>query len=192
MQHPFPAFGAGTLSVLEQQGLVLLPTANLWQLIAHGGKRSAIERLLQVCPPSPTNRPELIFADTALLRAWCPGIDPALETLLHYHKRPLTVSVPAGKRVPVSLLDERGEVAVRLAFDSACYRICEDLEFPLVACLAASSSQAGLPTRFGKIQSDVLQAAQHVVRRRLNEEIGQQPAVTVRMNERSELEFLRS
>ena len=191
LYHPLPPQGSRAVSTLHTGGLVLLPTDNLWQLTAAVNQPAAVEKLLRTCPDATNNRPELIFADRDTLWSWCPRIPPRLDTLLIYHKRPVTLLVPAGPRVPLRLVDHNGEVAVRLASDSFCYRLCEDLEAPLVACLAMGQGTPGLPVSFGKIQSDVLRAADHTVARRIREVIGEQPAVTVRLNG-EELEFLRS
>lgn len=190
MHHPFPSFGTGALATLHAGGLVLLPTANLWQVVAHGGRAEAVRKLLSVCPPKGKYRPELIFPDVQLLRKWCPRIDPTLDTLLHYHRRALTLSVPAGRSVPTSLLDDRGEVNVRIAMDSGCYRLCEDLDFPLVAALAMGPFTQELPSSFGKIKSDVLRAVEHTEKRRQLDHLGDRPAVTVRMNDEGEIEFI--
>ena len=189
-RHPFPAFGSGAISTLQSGGLVLLPTANLWQVVAHGRRPAAVARLLDLCPRGPLNTPELLFPDTQLLRAWCPRIHPTLETLLAYHHRPLTLLVPAGPNVPLRLINEFGEVAVRLVQDSYCYRLLEDAEAPLVACTAAGGQADELPTSFGKIQDDVLRGVQFVSRRRQREILGDRVAVTVRMGVEG-LEFVR-
>ena len=166
-----PPRGSGALEALLSDGLVLLPTANLWQLVAHP-RSAALPRLLQVCPPTADNLPELIFPDLETLREWCPRIHPKLDTLLTYHQRPLTCLAQAGPQVPLKLLNGRGEVAVRLAQDSFVYRLCEDLEGPLVGSLACGGDCTRLPTRFGLVRSDVLRAATYTVRRRQTEELG--------------------
>ncbi|WP_169435030.1 L-threonylcarbamoyladenylate synthase [Neolewinella persica] len=191
MHHPLPPLGSQALSTLHTGGLVLLPTANLWQLSASIHHPLAIDRLLKVCPTSSVNRPELVFSDQETLFAWCPKIHPRLYTLLSFHKRPLTLLVPAGKKVPLALIDNNGEVAVRLAMDSFCYRLCEDMEAPLVTCQAAGLGEQQLPTSFGKIRSDVLRAADYTVKRRQREELGAFRAVAVRYGGDGEIEFLR-
>ncbi|MFK8162774.1 MAG: L-threonylcarbamoyladenylate synthase [Lewinella sp.] len=191
MHHPLPPLGHQALSTLHTGGLVLLPTANLWQLAASIHHPVAVQRLLKVCPVSSVNRPELIFADQETLFEWCPKIHPRLYTLLSFHKRPLTLLVPAGKRIPLALVDQNGEVAVRLAMDSFCYRLCEDLESPLVTCQAAGLGERQLPTRFGKIRSDVLRAADYTVKRRQREELNPFRAVAARYGGDGEIEFLR-
>ncbi len=190
MQHPFPSFGTKAAGTLLSGGIVLLPTANLWQVVAHGGKPSAVRKLLEVCPPGPFSRPELLFADTDALRKWCPRINPALDTLLFHHRRPLTLSVPAGPKVPLSLIDHRGEVRARLALDSYTYRLCEDLEYPLIACFAAGPGATEIPLSFGRIRSDVLERVDHTVLRRQLERVGDGPAIAVRMEDGKDIEFL--
>lgn len=189
MHHPLPPLGSRALSTLHKGGLVLLPTANLWRLVAHIHQPAAVERLLKACPASPHNRPELIFADADTLKQWCPKIPPRLDILLEFHKRPVTLLVPAGKRVPLRMIDQNGEVAVRLAHDSFCYRLCEDLEAPLVSCCAMGPGVRELPVRFGKIRSDVLRATSYTVARRQRENIGTQLCVTARLNKDGEIEF---
>lgn len=191
MHHPLPPRGSRALPTLHAGGLVLLPTANLWQLAANVTAGPAVRRLLDVCPPAAENRAELVFADQETLMAWCPRIHPRLFTLLAYHRRPLTLLVPAGPRVPLPLIDANGEVAVRLAMDSFVYRLCEDLEAPLVLCQALGRGATELPTSFGKIRSDVLRAADHIVARRQRETLGQFRAVCARYGADGEIEFLR-
>lgn len=191
MHHPLPNFGRRALPTLQAGGLLLLPTANLWQLCAKANHPDAVRRLLLSCPPSKFNRPELLFTDPEVLFHWCPRIHPRLHTLLSYHKRPLTLLVPAGPRVPLALIDDKGEVAVRVAMDSFVHRLCEDLEVPLASSMAVGPGASELPTSFGKVRSDVLEAAQHTVRRRQRETLGKFRAVSARFGDDGEIEFLR-
>ncbi len=189
MLPPLPPRGSQALTVLRRGGLVLLPTANLWQLITTPEHPETLHRLLRICPPSPTLRPELVFPDIETLRQWCPLLHPRLDTLLAFHRRALTLLVPAGPRVPLSLVDGEGMVAVRLVMDSFCYRLCEDTESPLVAMVARGQGESVLPTRFGLVRSDVLREAGHTVQRRQREELGSTTTVTVRMRG-DEIEFV--
>ena len=185
----FPSRGAGALPTLRQGGLVLLPTHNLWQLVADARQFTSVKRLLQVCPGSHTNVPELIFGDRDSLLSWFPQLHPKLDTLLSYHGRTLTVFTRATSLVPDTLVNEHDEVAVRLALDPFVFRLTEDLEAPLAAVLAMGDEGAGLPTRFGKIRSDVLRATDFTIQRRQREDLATAPAVRVRIK-RDQLEFL--
>lgn len=177
------------LSSLQQGGLVLLPTANLWQLVVQADNYAAVGRMLQLCPATDTNRPELIFTDRPALLAWFPRLHPKLDTLLSYHGRALTILTPANDRVADALVDKAGEVAVRVAIDADCHALCKHLGSPLAGILAVGLGQQDLPTRFGKIRSDVLQAATFTVTRRQREDLDTQPALRIRLNN-EEVEFV--
>ncbi|WP_116105432.1 Sua5/YciO/YrdC/YwlC family protein [Lewinella sp. IMCC34191] len=189
VHHQLPLRGTGALSTVKSGGMVLLPTANLWQMVVDAKRPSAVNQLLQICPANRRNQPEMIFADRETLVSWFPHIHPKLDTLFVYHGRALTVRLRASAQVPISLIDKNDEVNVRLAMDSFCYRLCEDLEGPVVASFAMGVGQQNLPTRFGQINSDVLRRADFTVMRRQKETLASRPAVRVRMDG-DELQFL--
>lgn len=189
--HPFlPPRGSEALSILHQGGLVLLPTANLWQLVSHPHFPYATQRQLELCPPTHSNRPELLFYDLELLKEWVPNLHPKLETLLLFHRRALTLLVEVPMANP-ALQDDRGLTAVRLIQDSFCYCLGEDLELPLLASVAQAAGDATLPLRFGQIRSDILQGADYVVRRRQLETLDVAPTVMVCLNKNDEVVFVR-
>lgn len=189
MFHRLPPRGTDALSTLRRGDTVLLPTANLWQIAVDARRLPEVGRMLRLCPATSRNRPELVFADRLALNEWFPRLHPKLDTLLSYHNRALTVLTPANDRVADALVDANGEVAVRIALDSFCHRLCEDLEAPLAATLAMGNGQTDLPTTFGKLRSDVLRATGFVVKRRQRELLGKQPAVCIRIQD-DQVEFL--
>ncbi len=177
------------LTILQSGGLVLMPTANLWQMVADVRNRSAIRRLLTVCPPTPINWPELIFCDHHTLLEWFPRLHPKLDNLLLYHEQSVCVHTPTTGRIPTRLVDERGEVRVRLAGETLTSQLCREQGYPLVGMLGTPDPQSPLPTRFGRIRSDVVRAANFTVLRRQKEDLAPEPLMRVRM-EGDELRFL--
>lgn len=189
--HPYlPPRGSQALTTLHRGGLVLLPTANLWQVVSHPHFYSATERQFNLCPPSVHNRPELLFPDLELLKNWVPNLHPKLENLLVYHKRAVTLLVHVPK-APAGMQDKDGLTAVRLIRDSFCYRLSEDLELPLVATLAQAAGANLPPSHFGRIRSDILQGVDYIVKRRQKDHLGDEPTVIIRLDELDEIEFVR-
>ena len=189
--HPYlPPRGSQALSTLHRGGLVLLPTANLWQVVTHPHYSTANERQFSLCPPSIHNRPELLFADLELLKSWVPDLHPKLENLLVYHKRAVTLLVHV-PQAPGGMRDRNGLTAVRLIRDSFCYRLGEDLELPLVATLAQANGADLPPSHFGRIRSDILRNVDYVVKRRQKDFLGDDPTVVIRLDEMEEIEFVR-
>ncbi|NJO86716.1 MAG: hypothetical protein HC821_01170 [Lewinella sp.] len=189
--HPLlPPSSNQALATLHRGGLVLLPTANLWQVISHPHFPETHDRLFDLCPPQPEFLPELLFSDLAMLKRWAPNLHPKLETLLLYHKRPLTLLLPEVSRAPAALRNADGLLAVRLIQDAFCRQLCEDLELPLVASLALAPGARVLPTSFGRIRSDVLASVDFIVQRRQKEWIASQTALTICLDENDELVFV--
>lgn len=188
--HPFlPPIANDALDTIVEGGLVLAPTANLWQVLSDYRKADTMNRHLALCPPSPVNRPELLFADLEMLQKWFPRLHPKIDNLLLYHRRPCTVLLPISKKIPDQLADNNGLVAARLILDSFCYRLSEELESPLLASMAMAE-HTDLPVRFGKVRSDILRQMDHVVQRRQREDVGDGPAVTLYLNEADEIVFI--
>ncbi|PHI18244.1 hypothetical protein CEQ90_18840 [Lewinellaceae bacterium SD302] len=189
--HPFMSpRGSEAIATLQRGGIVLLPTVNLWQVVCSPDHPGTIRRQLELCPPGPQTRCEILFPDLEMLRARVPHLHPKLETLLAFHKRPLTVLVDDYPDAPYGLKDAEGRVAIRLIHDSFCHQLAEDLETPLVATTARAIGSPFLPLSFGRIRSDVLRGVDYVVRRRQKDLIAEAPAVVIRLNEKDEVVFV--
>lgn len=191
--HPYlPPRGSEALTTLHRGGLILLPTANLWQVVSHPQHPAALERQLKLCAPTLNTRPELLFSDIGLMRQWVPRLHPKLETLLAHHRRPVTLLVNDVPKAPAAVRDFDGRVAIRLIQDSFCYRLSEDLELPLVATIARATGASAMPIRFGQIRSDVIQGVDYVVKRRQRDQLGVKSAVMIAIDDNDEIIFLHS
>jgi L-threonylcarbamoyladenylate synthase len=189
--HPFSSpRGSEVLATLRRGGLVLLPTANLWQVVSAYPSQSALSRQLDLCPPGSTSRIELLFPDLEMVRTYFPRLHPKLETLLSFHRRPLTVLVEPYPTAPPELIGPDGRMAIRLIQDSFCYQIAEDLDQPLVATFARGLGSPFYPLSFGRVRSDVIKGVDYVVRRRQKDLIAEAPAVTIHLDERDEVVFV--
>lgn len=189
--HPFMSpRGNEAIATLQRGGIVLLPTTNLWQVVCSPDYPQAIYRQLQLCPPGRTTRSELIFPDLEMLREYVPQLHPKLETLLIFHKRPLTILVDDFPKAPNQLKDAKGRVAVRLIQDSFCHQLAEDMDSPLVATTARANGSPILPLSFGRVRSDVLQGVDYVIRRRQKDLIADAPAVVVCLDDKDEVVFV--
>ncbi|MEM8582822.1 MAG: Sua5/YciO/YrdC/YwlC family protein [Bacteroidota bacterium] len=190
--HPFlPPPANRALQTIGAGGLVLAPTANLWQVLSDVRKAGVLHRHLALCPPGQLNRPELLFADLDQLQEWFPGLHPKIDSLLIYHKRPCTILLPRPERIPRVLEDGQGLVGVRLIMDSFCYRLNERIDGPLLATLAMPRGSL-LPTSFGKVRSDLLRSVDHVVCRRQKEVLGERAATALYLDENDEFAFVEN
>ncbi len=176
-------------AILEDGGLVLLPTDTLWSIGADGTDPVATERICNLRDNRSTASFELLVDSFQMLYAYCERLHPRLETLLVYHARPLTLKCTSLGKVPARLLDDSGNLAVRLVRDPFCQKLIQQFGKPLITAFAHAEGQ-DYASNFNAIQRRIIRSVDHVVRLPELESSGS-PPVMVSLSEREELVFLR-
>ena len=125
-----------------------------------------------------------------MLKNYVRHLHPRLETLLHYHVRPLTIIYDQGRQLPNSILESDGSIAVRLVQDDYCRALIDELGYPIVA-VPADLREGFYPPGFGTISSDVVAKVDYVSRHRRTDRVISELSVMVRLDEKDELEFIR-
>lgn len=180
----------GATDILAREGLVLAPTDSLWCVLCDAQDPVALERLRRLRTPTREYPIEVLFPDLASLKRHTHDLHPRLETLLHFHTRPLTVLAESALPWPAPILSPRGQLAARIARDRYCQLLLNLYDRPL-ASLTAHFPNTPYPTHFGRIRSDIIEAVDYVAKYRPREATSQHPAVMVRLNAEDELEFVR-
>lgn len=177
-------------AVLEQEGLVLLPSESLWYIACAADDPVAVARLRRIKPTTAEQPYELVFSSLDMLKAFAPDLHPRLETLLHYHRRPLTVLTTADADIPYTALLPGHRMAARIAHDVYCRHLIQLINRPLATALAYFPGSA-LPNHFGRVRSDIIESVDYVVKYRPKEVPQARPTLLVQLDEMDELEFLR-
>ncbi len=180
----------GALAVLRTGGLILYPTDTVWSVGCDACNPRAVGRLRQLKKMEDESGLEVLVSSLSMLRRYVAHLHPRLETLLIYHARPLTILYAQGRNLPNSVLDENGQVAIRLVQDDYCRELIEALGKPLVAD-DADLRQGYYPINFGAISSDVIERVDYVAKHRRNDKSVAEPSVLARLSRKDELEFLR-
>ena len=179
-----------TLAQLEQGGLILYPTDTVWSIGCDAPNPEAVAKLTTL-KNRPSNKPYILLADSlAMIRQYVEHVHPRLETLLHYHVRPLTIVYERAKGLPANVSNEWNEVAFRIPMDDYCRALIRDFGRPIIAS-AAKVEGAEYPKYFGEISSDILMGVDQVVKYRQTDRQVGLPSVIARLSEKEELEFLR-
>lgn len=187
----YPSDMEGALRTLKSGGLILFPTDTIWSVGCSPEHPAAIRRLLQLVHLPDATQAELLTWSLEELKLLTAHLHPRLETLLYFHRRPLTVVVPGADHLPEEVLHPDGSVALRVVQDSFCTGLLQAFGGPILSVYAAAAG-APYPATFGGISSEILQGCNHVVRYRQSERSPGEPSVMVRLSEETEeLEFLR-
>jgi len=182
---------AGIIDILDEGGVILMPTDTIWALGCDAYNEEAIEQIYAI-KGRPKNKTLTILVDAVgMIKQHVQEIHPKLETLLAYHERPLTVIYENGKNLPSNLVAADGSVSIRLTTDPFCKRIIQELGRPLVAS-SANLINEPIPHHFGQISSDVISQAKYIVRHRQDDKTSGEPSVMIRLSKKAELIFVRN
>ncbi len=180
---------ASALSVLDAGGMLLYPGDLHW-CVGGSATDAALAMRMRTLGFAPAEGPlTLMVGSVAQLKAYLPDLHPRIETLLLYHRRPLTLRFDECRGLPSAVTGPDGSVLIRLALDAYCRGLLNLWGKPLIA-LPAQLPGTVVPGHFGEISSAVLELADHVVPyRQLERQPGTLPVVA-RLSEDDELVFL--
>jgi len=178
------------LRVLRTGGVILYPTDTIWGLGCDATNADAVNRILLIKGQT-TSLPLVLLADgIEMLNKYVHTVHPRIETLIHYHQRPLTVIYERGRYLPAAVCAEDGSVAIRVTVDPFCREIIGELGKPLVGT-SASLPGAVYPSHFYHIQPEITSQVDYIVKYRQDEPSTELPSVMVRLTEKAELDFVR-
>ena len=116
--------------------------------------------------------------------------NPRIETVLAYHRRPLTVVYDQMRGLAHNVGAADGSVAVRVVHNAFLTELFKLFDKPLVATLPVRPNEP-YPVHFGEISSDFLQAADFVVVAQNNKEDNPEPSVMIQLDQNDEIVYLR-
>lgn len=180
----------GAAAVLENEGLLLLPTDALWSIACLADDPVAVERLRRIKKRQQKMQMEILFSSLEMLKKHAPHLHPRLETLLSFHLRPLTILTAAGPEIRSNSLQPDGRMAARVVRDQYCLSLIRMVGRPL-ATTTAHFDGSPYPDHFGRIRSDIIEAVDYVAKYRPREAVTGRPTIMVQLDRNEELEFLR-
>jgi len=179
------------VKTLDDGGVIIYPTDTIWGIGCDATNPKAVDKIYSI-KERPKSKPFIILVNGInMLHQYVNKVHPRLETLLSYHKRPLTVIYDYPKNLPTNVIATDGSVAIRIAQDPFCQQLIEFLGKPIVATSANKSTEP-FPSNFGNISFDIMQKVDYIVHYKREDESVHDPSVIVKLSDKSELIFLRT
>jgi L-threonylcarbamoyladenylate synthase len=178
------------LTVLKQGGIILYPTDTIWGIGCDATNEAAVEKINHLKNRKNKNGYVVLVDSLETLKNYVSHVHPRIDTLLHFHERPLTVIYEEGMGLAPSVLGKDGSVGIRIVKDAFCRELIRQLGKPLVAT-SANITGRDFPSHYGEISSEVLEKVDLVVRYKQDHKEKGEPSVIVRLNETEELDFIR-
>jgi len=177
-------------STLSNGGIILYPTDTIWGIGCDATNPVAVERVFKLKNRPPAKSFVLLVDSIEMLKEYVNHVHPRVDTLLHYHVRPLTVIYDQARNLPQNVIANDGSVGIRIVQDVFCRELIRSFGKPLVATSANISNEPS-PTCFGNVSSEVIQGVDYVARHRQNDTSQGEPSVIIKVDNEGEIEFLR-
>ena len=178
------------VGVLQRGGVIVYPTDTIWGIGCDAMNAEAIRSVYEI-KRRDLSQPLIVLVDSIeMLKTYAPRIHPRVETLLTMHHQPLTIIYPGVKGFPEILSAGKKTIAIRVIHEPFCRKMIAAFGRPIVST-SANVSGDPWPKGFGEISSEILTAADYVVRHRRDEKETGAPSVIATYNSKGILDFIR-
>ena len=153
------------LATLKNGGVILYPTDTIWGLGCDATNRAAVDKIFTI-KARETGKSLLILADgEAMIERYVKEVPEIAWELAGVSEEPLTIIYPGGKNLAEGVCSEDGSVGIRICRDEFCSQLIARFRKPIVSTSANLSGKPS-PGNFGEIGSEVIAAADYVVKYR--------------------------
>ncbi|HUR30780.1 MAG TPA: L-threonylcarbamoyladenylate synthase [Saprospiraceae bacterium] len=176
--------------ILREGGIIVYPADTIWGIGCDATNQNAINKIYDIKGRSLDKSMIVLVSNLEQLYAVAASVHPRIDTLLHYHERPLTIIYPGAKSPYKHLTAKNGSIGIRLVKEGFCHELISSYGQPLVSTSANLSGESS-PTTFGTISSHILAKADYVLPAFTEKDITGSPSVIAKYDENGELDFLR-
>lgn len=179
-----------TISILQSGGVILFPADTIWGIGCDARNESAIRKVYDIKERSQQKPLIVLVCELDQLYAVAASVHPRVDTLLHYHDRPLTVIYPSTRQEFRHLAARDGSIGIRMIKTGFCHELISKYGHPLVSTSANLSGES-YPTNFGSVSSSIISKVDFALPAFTEKDITGTPSVIARYDENGELDFLR-
>lgn len=170
--------------------MLLYPADTIWGIGCDATNQEAVQRVYSIKGRA-FNKPLIVLvASLEQLYDVVKHVHPRVDTLLHFHERPLTIIYPGAKEEYRHLAGPDGSIGVRIVTAGFCQDLVAAYGRPLVSTSANLSGEVS-PVKFGNISSAIISAVDFALPAFTEKDLTGRPSVIARYDEQGELDFLR-
>ena len=179
-----------SLSVLRSGGVILYPTDTIWGFGCDATDDQAVEKIFRI-----KNRPEkksmiVLIASSRDILKYVAAPPPEIWDLIENTPTPLTIIFPGGIGLAPRLIDEEGNVAIRVVQDEFCRHLIKRLRKPLVST-SANISGKPFPESFAQIDREIIDNVDYAVNFRREDTEKKKPSKIIRLEKSGKITVIR-
>jgi len=179
------------VDILKKDGVILYPTDTIWGLGGSIYSQKATEKIYAIKKRDRHKALLLLVDSINMLKLYIEDIHPRVETLMVYHKQPLTIIYKANSKIPDYLLCGGDTIAIRVVQDEFCKSLINLLGHPITSTSANLASTAS-PSYFNEINHRVVEQSDYVVKYRQDDRSRAKESVIAKFDYNGNLFFIRS
>lgn len=179
------------VDILRKDGVILYPTDTIWGLGGSIYSQKATEKIYEIKNRDRYKALLLLVDSIEMLKLYIEEIHPRVETLMVYHKQPLTIIYKANSKIPDHLLCGGETIAIRVVQDEFCKSLINLLGHPITSTSANLASTPS-PSYFNEINNSVIEQADYVVKYRQDDRTRANESVIAKFDYNGNLFFIRS
>jgi len=150
------------IECLRKGGVILCPTDTIWGLSCDALDHDAVRKIYRI-KDRPENKPLILLVHSVeQLKEYIVDVHPRIETLLHYHRRPVTVIYEANDSLPDYLSDDKGTVAIRVIKEPSLSNIISELDHPIIST-SANISDTPSPISYNDISHEIINNVDYIL-----------------------------
>ncbi len=175
--------------ILENK-VIIYPTDTIWGIGANLMDPESVQRITKIKSRPSDKNFILLVNSLEMLKEYVVNIHPRVETLLHYHHKPLTIIYPRTRNLPDYILANDQSAAIRICNDLFCKELIHTIQRPLIS---TSANYSGItpPGNFSEIDERLFKEVDYTVTHRRKETSVANPSVLAKYDESGEMIFLR-
>lgn len=176
--------------IIDSKQVILSPTDTVWSLLCDALDEEAVNTLYLIKSPLVQEDMEIIVHSIGQLKGYISHIHPRIETLIHYHERPLSVYCMPNIMMPASIYNIEKDLAFRVTRDPLLLDLISVLDRPLLS-VPASVNPGHYPSHFSDIDTRITDQCAYIVRSHRHLRGRMKPAVLISCDDEGELIFHR-
>ncbi len=178
------------IQVLQSGGVILYPADTIWGIGCDAANPEAVRKVYAIKGRDFQKPLIVLVSGIAQLYEVVQSVHPRIDTLLHFHERPLTIIYPGAREPYRHLAAKDGSLGVRVVREGFCHLLLTGYGHPLVSTSANLSGQES-PIRFGSISSEIISKVDYALPAFTEKDLTGRPSVIARYDANGELDFLR-
>lgn len=179
-----------TAAKVQIGATILYPSDTMWGLGCDATDPKTVEKLYKLKGGN-RDKPFLILVNCIeMLKQYVENIHPRIETLLVYHKRPITFIYPNAKNLPDIALGKDKSVGIRLCQDDFCNQLIESIGKPLISTSANLADEPS-PKFFNEISERIKSKVDYIVDYRQNDMELKEPSIIAKYDDMGEIHIIR-